>query len=100
MSGCSSDCAESVSAIEHTEQGGRDHERSYQRQRDIQTHFNPSKAEYIDFFHPLVARGCVEPCIDLAILKALGKQEIKSRQLKHNGRLCQKTYHRLLVRRK
>ena len=59
-----------------------------------------AKIEPIDLFYPIVARGCVEPCINLETIRQLGKAEIKSRQTKYNGVLCQKTYHRLLIRKK
>jgi hypothetical protein len=44
---------------------------------------------------------CCEPCIDLNILKQNPKfKEYKSRQILHNDKLCQKTYHRLLIKNK
>jgi len=43
---------------------------------------------------------CCEPCIDLNILKQNPKfKEYKSRQLIHEGKVCQKTYHRILIKR-
>ena len=45
-------------------------------------------------------RGCAEPYLDLAIIKKLGRGEIESRQLNYNGKIVQKTYHRLFIRRK
>ena len=45
--------------------------------------------------------GCVEPCISLGKLKNKpGFKEYKSRQIIHKGIKCQKTYHRLLIKRK
>ncbi|MFH1231710.1 MAG: adenine-specific methyltransferase EcoRI family protein [Planctomycetota bacterium] len=42
---------------------------------------------------------CHEPCIDLETLKQNPKfKEYKSRQIMYNGKLCQKTYHRLFIR--
>lgn len=44
---------------------------------------------------------CCEPCIELNILrKHEGFKEYTSRQKMHNGVLCQKTYHRIFIRRK
>lgn len=44
---------------------------------------------------------CHEPCIDLRILKKMhGFKEYKSRQIYVNNVLCQKTYHRIFIRRK
>lgn len=44
--------------------------------------------------------GCCEPCINLATYKLANYfKEIPSRQIKHNGVICQKTYHRLLIKR-
>jgi hypothetical protein len=44
---------------------------------------------------------CNEPCIGLDILKQLPEfKEYKSRQIMYGGKLCQKTYHRLFIRRK
>lgn len=54
--------------------------------------YNPDQFEII---------GCVEPCINIETLKLAGKfTEYKSRQLMYNGNICQKTYHRILIRRK
>tara|TARA_R110002074_G_scaffold219493_1_gene390122 strand:+ start:263 stop:1237 length:975 start_codon:yes stop_codon:yes gene_type:complete len=45
--------------------------------------------------------GCMEPCIDLDVLKEKpGFKPFKSRQKISNGKLCQKTYHRLLISKK
>lgn len=44
---------------------------------------------------------CCEPCIELNVLKKHdGFKEYASRQKMHNGVLCQKTYHRILIRRR
>ena len=44
--------------------------------------------------------GCCEPCIDLEILKQQDKfTAYKSRQLVSNGKVCQKMYHRILIKR-
>ena len=44
---------------------------------------------------------CCEPCIKLSVLqKRAGFKEYISRQVTFDGELCQKTYHRLLIRRK
>ena len=44
---------------------------------------------------------CCEPCIELAVLREkAGFKEYLSRQKMHNGVMCQKTYHRILIRRK
>jgi hypothetical protein len=43
---------------------------------------------------------CVEPAMSLDKVKARGGQEYKSRQIKINNVLCQKTYHRILIRKK
>lgn len=43
---------------------------------------------------------CHEPCISVAILKKQnGFKEYKSRQIIFNGILCQKTYHRIFIKR-
>ena len=68
---------------------------AYLRENNNQTEIEP-----IDLFYPIIARGCVEPCINLETIRQLGRTEIKSRQTKYNGVLCQKTYHRLLIRKK
>lgn len=45
--------------------------------------------------------GCCEPCIDLNIFKNMKNfTEYKSRQIVYNNHICQKTYHRILIRRK
>ncbi len=55
-------------------------------------HFNPHQFEII---------GCCEPCIRLETLRKMPKfKEFKSRQKLYNGILCQKRYHRLLIRNK
>ena len=55
-------------------------------------YFNPNQFEIID---------CCEPCISLDVLRKMPKfKEFKSRQKKCNGKLCQKKYHRLLIRNK
>jgi hypothetical protein len=42
---------------------------------------------------------CREPCIDLEVLKQNSEfKEYKSRQITYGGKLCQKTYHRILIR--
>jgi hypothetical protein len=42
---------------------------------------------------------CHEPCIDLEVLKQNSEfKEYKSRQITYGGKLCQKTYHRILIR--
>lgn len=52
--------------------------------------FNPEQFEILD---------CKEPCIDLNIFKKMpGFKEYKSRQIISNGKLCQKVYHRLLIK--
>ena len=61
---------------------------------------NQANIEPIDYFYPLTMRGCAEPYLDLAIIKKLGRGEIESRQLNYNGKIVQKTYHRLFIRRK
>ena len=54
--------------------------------------YSPEQFEIID---------CCEPCIDLEILKQNPAfKEYKSRQVMYNGKLCQKTYHRILIRHK
>ena len=43
--------------------------------------------------------GCCEPAIRLSTLKLIPKfKEYKSRQIIYNGNVCQKTYHRLLIK--
>lgn len=54
--------------------------------------FNPNQFEIID---------CCEPCIRLNILCKMPKfKEFKSRQKMYHGVLCQKKYHRLIIRNK
>ena len=54
--------------------------------------YNPEQFEILD---------CCEPCIELNILrKREGFTEYVSRQKMYKNRLCQKTYHRILIRRK
>jgi len=54
--------------------------------------YNPEQFEILD---------CHEPCISLDKLrKREGFKEYVSRQMTHNGILCQKTYHRLFIRRR
>lgn len=44
---------------------------------------------------------CCEPCIELGVLrKKENFKEYLSRQKIHNGTICQKTYHRILIRRR
>ena len=53
--------------------------------------FNPNQFEIIN---------CCEPAIELETYKKCSYfKEYKSRQIIHNDMLCQKTYHRLLIRR-
>jgi hypothetical protein len=43
--------------------------------------------------------ACNEPCIDLEILKqSPAFKEYKSRQIMYDGKLCQKTYHRVFIK--
>ena len=45
--------------------------------------------------------SCHEPCIRVSVLeKTPSFKAYKSRQIMHNGILCQKTYHRLFIRKK
>lgn len=54
------------------------------------SYFNPKQFEILD---------CCEPCIRLSVLRKMPKfKEYKSRQKMCHGFLCQKKYHRLLVR--
>lgn len=54
--------------------------------------YNPDQFEIFD---------CDEPCIALDTLKMNPNfKEYKSRQLKSNGKLCQKTYHRIFIKHK
>lgn len=53
--------------------------------------YNPDQFEILD---------CCEPCINIDTFKECDYfRPYKSRQIIYNGRLCQKTYHRLLIRR-
>lgn len=55
-------------------------------------YFNPNQFEIMH---------CCEPCIRLDILRKMPKfKEYKSRQKKCNGYICQKKYHRILIRNK
>ena len=55
-------------------------------------HFNPEQFEILD---------CCEPCIRIDLLRKMPKfKEYKSRQKICNGNLCQKKYHRVLIRNK
>ena len=55
-------------------------------------YFNPEQFEIID---------CCEPCIKLSTLRKMPKfKEFKSRQKMCNGSLCQKKYHRIIIRNK
>lgn len=54
--------------------------------------YNPDQFEILD---------CCEPAIDIEIYKKCSYfTEYKSRQITYEGKLCQKTYHRLLIRNK
>jgi hypothetical protein len=54
--------------------------------------YNPDQFEILD---------CDEPCIDLNELKKRPNfKEYKSRQLRYNDKICQKTYHRIFIRHK
>lgn len=54
--------------------------------------YNPDQFEILD---------CDEPCIDLEELrKRPNFKEYKSRQIKYNNKICQKTYHRIFIRKK
>lgn len=54
--------------------------------------YNPDQFDIID---------CREPCISLKEIKETGVyKEIHSRQKVYNGIMCQKTYHRILIRKK
>ncbi len=56
------------------------------------SYFNPNQFEIID---------CCEPCIKVSVLRKMPKfKEYKSRQKMCNGFLCQKKYHRILIRNK
>lgn len=51
---------------------------------------NPNQFEIID---------CKEPCIDLEVLRETSNfKEYKSRQIMYNGKVCQKKYHRILIK--
>ena len=55
-------------------------------------HFNPEQFEILD---------CCEPCIRIDVLRNMPKfKEYKSRQKICHGFLCQKKYHRILIRNK
>lgn len=55
-------------------------------------HFNPNQFDILD---------CCEPCIRIEILRKNPKfKEYKSRQKMCHGYLCQKKYHRLIIRNK
>lgn len=55
-------------------------------------HYTPSQFEILD---------CCEPCIRLETLKKMPKfKEYKSRQKIYHGVICQKKYHRILIRNK
>ena len=54
--------------------------------------YNPRQFEILN---------CCEPCIDINVFrKREGFREYPSRQRIYNGKLCQKTYHRILIRRR
>ncbi len=54
--------------------------------------YNPEQFEIVD---------CCEPAIDLdSYIRCSYFKEHKSRQIMYKGKLCQKTYHRLLIRNK
>ncbi|MBP5314721.1 MAG: modification methylase, partial [Muribaculaceae bacterium] len=54
--------------------------------------YSPDQFEILD---------CMEPCIDLEKYRQTSYfKSLPSRQLRKNGKLCQKTYHRLLIRKK
>lgn len=54
--------------------------------------YNPEQFEIIE---------CHEPCIDIESFRKLKNfKDHKSRQMTYNGQLCQKTYHRIFIRRK
>lgn len=43
--------------------------------------------------------GCHEPCINLELYKTIAYfNNIPSRQINYNGKICQKTYHRLFIK--
>jgi len=43
-------------------------------------------------------RGCAEPYINLTFLIENKMSLYQSRQVKYNGHICQKTYHRLFIK--
>lgn len=54
--------------------------------------YNPTQFEILE---------CCEPCIELETYKKMHYfKEYKSRQIMCHGKLCQKTYHRLIIRKK
>ena len=54
--------------------------------------YNPQQFEILN---------CCEPCIEITVLrKRESFKEYPSRQKMYNGKMCQKTYHRILIRRK
>ena len=58
---------------------------------------------FMDSFSPeqFEILSCHEPCIRVSVLEKIpGFKAYKSRQIMHDGILCQKTYHRLFIRRK
>ena len=45
--------------------------------------------------------GCHEPAIEIELYKKTNYfKNIPSRQIIHNGKLCQKTYHRLFIKKR
>jgi hypothetical protein len=58
---------------------------------------------FLNFFNPdqFTIIDCCEPCIKLSTLRKMPKfKEFKSRQKMCNGFLCQKKYHRIIIRNK
>lgn len=43
---------------------------------------------------------CKEPALTMNDIAALGITEYPSRQITHNGKKCQKTYHRIMIKKK
>lgn len=43
---------------------------------------------------------CKEPALSMSDIAALGMTEYPSRQIMHNGKKCQKTYHRFMIKKK
>lgn len=43
---------------------------------------------------------CKEPALTMNDIAALGITEYPSRQINHNGKKCQKTYHRIMIKKK